>query len=298
MRERVLRVEQPYGEAFGVVAEPADGAAAARPAVVLLNAGAIRRIGPNRMWVEAARRWAAEGTASLRLDLSGIGDADGDSTGYATEIGLYVPEFLEQVERALDAIAREGGPDRFLLTGLCAGAYWSFHAAGRDARVDSAFLLNSRVLFWDDDEMEEREVRRVGELLLRPRSWGRIVRGDVGLDRIVAGIKALVVGARRSLAGLFRRVRGAPPAPTDTDAGSLDRALDALGDRGATVVLAFSGAEPLHAELTRSGHLARVDHWPGLRIEELPGFDHTLRPLRAQQAAHAALDAWVREQAG
>jgi alpha/beta superfamily hydrolase len=31
------------------------------------------------MWVEASRRWAALGVATLRIDLEGIGDADGDA---------------------------------------------------------------------------------------------------------------------------------------------------------------------------------------------------------------------------
>ena len=45
---------------FGMLGEPVD-----RPrsdvCAIFLNAGAVRRIGPNRLWVEAARRWSARG---------------------------------------------------------------------------------------------------------------------------------------------------------------------------------------------------------------------------------------------
>ena len=62
---------------MGILTEPVG------PAVdlcaVWLNAGPQRRIGPNRMWVETARRWAALGVPSVRVDLAAIGDADGDS---------------------------------------------------------------------------------------------------------------------------------------------------------------------------------------------------------------------------
>ena len=51
---------------------------------MLLNSGAVRRIGPQRMWVEAARRWAALGVPTLRFDVVGVGDSDGDGSAYAT----------------------------------------------------------------------------------------------------------------------------------------------------------------------------------------------------------------------
>ncbi len=75
--ESVFTAPQPFGSLFGVLASPVEPGASGLCAV-LLNAGAIRRVGPNRMWVEAARRWATDGIPTLRLDLEGIGDADGN----------------------------------------------------------------------------------------------------------------------------------------------------------------------------------------------------------------------------
>ena len=73
VREAPFLVEHEVGTLFGILAEPVDGP---RPplAAIFLNAGAVRRIGPNRLWVEAARRAAAEGLPTLRVDLEGIGD--------------------------------------------------------------------------------------------------------------------------------------------------------------------------------------------------------------------------------
>ena len=58
--ETPMRIAQPVGDLVGILTEPTDGPVSDL-CVVLLNAGAIRRIGPNRMWVEAARRWAQRG---------------------------------------------------------------------------------------------------------------------------------------------------------------------------------------------------------------------------------------------
>jgi hypothetical protein len=52
----------------------------------------------------------------------------------------------------------------------------------------------------------------------------------------------------------------------------------------------FSGGEPLYEELERDGYMSRLDRWPNVNVERLPGDVHTLRPLLSQQRAHEALD--------
>ena len=59
---------------------PRRRAEAGQPWVVLLNAGIIHRIGPNRLYVQLARRLASRGHAVLRFDLAGIGDSEPPST--------------------------------------------------------------------------------------------------------------------------------------------------------------------------------------------------------------------------
>jgi len=58
---------------FGILTEP-EGAPLG-PTVLLLNAGLIHHIGPARLWVSLARRFAAAGMRCLRFDLSGLGDS-------------------------------------------------------------------------------------------------------------------------------------------------------------------------------------------------------------------------------
>ena len=97
--ERPVRVHTgPDGEVEGIL----DRAGRRRRAVallVLLNSGAIRRIGPNRMWVELARRWAQRGVASLRVDLPGIGEAAGDDVRLDTT--YYLPLYVAAARQAV-----------------------------------------------------------------------------------------------------------------------------------------------------------------------------------------------------
>ena len=69
--ERAVRIE-PSG-LFGI--ETANAAASAGPTVIFVNNGFGSHVGPSRLWVVLARRWAAAGLRCVRLDLSGIGDS-------------------------------------------------------------------------------------------------------------------------------------------------------------------------------------------------------------------------------
>jgi dienelactone hydrolase len=275
VRETPLSIQQPFGRLFGVLTEPADGAGRELGAI-LLNAGAIRRIGPNRMWVDMARRWAARGVPSLRLDLEGLGDADGDAARFADVAELYVPELVAQVRSAIDVLEARSAVGNFALAGLCSGAYWSFHGALEDERVVAAFMLNPRTLFWDATLENVRYVRRG---LLQPSSWRMVLRGDVRLSRVGRVVRYAPRSMFRHLIARWR---------SHGERDELDVALDRLSSLNKHLVFVFSENEPLYEELQRQGRLG--DRWPKVALELLPGRDHTLRPAYSQRRAHDALD--------
>jgi len=282
IRETPITIAQPFGELFGVLAEPL-GEPVGDTCAVLLNAGAIRRIGPNRMWVETARRWSALGVPTVRLDLEGIGDADGDSGAFGEMAGLYVPALVDQVRGALDRLAALGYGPRFVLAGLCSGAYWAFHAALTDERVVAAYLLNPRALFWDPTLEVTREVRKA---FLRSSAWRKVLRGEIPMERM-AGLAYRTPGvfARRAVA---RVARGAARQTRGGD--RLDLAFDRLREEGKRIELMFSSGEPLYEELESEGRLDRLDRWPNVGLELVAGNIHTLRSADAQASAHQALD--------
>ena len=182
IRETPLTVFHPYGDLFCILSEPVDEPTADVTGV-LLNAGAVRRVGPNRMWVEMSRRWAARGVPTLRVDLGGIGDSGGDATCYYEVPGFYVPELASHVSAILDML-EERGSGRFALGGMCAGAYWAFQFALRDQRVAAAYMVNPSYLFWDSLLVAVREARLVRRLK-RAVTWRRIFTGKVPLSRMI-----------------------------------------------------------------------------------------------------------------
>jgi dienelactone hydrolase len=274
VRETPVWIESTTGPLFAILAEPVDRAPAPA-AAVFLNAGAVRRIGPNRIWVETARRWAAAGVPTVRLDLHAIGDTDGETEPYRDVANFYVRETAaDEIRAALDALEARGLGPRLLLAGLCAGGFWAFQGADRDPRVTAALLLNPGALVWHTDLVRSRDARRLRRLL-QPAWWSRLLRGQVRTARIKAvSTAALQTALKRPT------VERSPVA-----------ILDALAERDVAIELAFSDDEWVEAELRRDGVLAQVDRWPLLVQHRLPSRDHTLRPIVAQAGASAVLDA-------
>ena len=296
VRESPLTFAVAGGSLFGVLATPPATGAAAAPApltAVFLNAGAVRRIGPNRIWVEAARRWASMGIPTLRLDVDGIGDADGDARRYVNVGEFYRPQIGAHVDAVLDALASRGLGDRFVLVGLCSGAYWAFHTAARDERVTAAFLLNARALSWDPAFERRREARKL-ERLLDASFWRGIVRGEIGVPRVQAIATAVTSGVRLAAVNLPPRIGARRRAERHED--QVAATLDRLRETDTRVILAFSADEPLQAELADHGLLRRAASWPNLTLATLPARDHTLRPIVAQRGAHELLDRSLEEE--
>ncbi len=143
MRERVISVGQ-INPLFGIICEPEATAnspenspengpenSPENVAVVLLNSGVIHRVGSCRLSVTLARSIAEHaGLVAVRFDFSGVGDSEARrSTLTAAESAVG------EVQEVMDYLAREKKIDRFILYGLCSGAYASYRTALKDPRV-------------------------------------------------------------------------------------------------------------------------------------------------------------------
>jgi len=270
VRETAVPFEGAGQQLYAIIAEPVDRQRADLT-LILYNAGAIRRIGPNRMWAEAARRWAAAGIPVIRVDVEGIGDAGGDGSAYReSDDPFYTPDLVEQARAALDLAVERGFPDRFALGGLCSGGYWAFQAALADPRVRSVIMLNPRLLFFDPRSDGERELRKLSRLFT-PAGLRRIKLEKLSWKR-----------AARLGRHLLRRRAGSSPGAT--------AALELLSRRGQQIVMGFSGEEPLYEELRRQFSPDGLERF-GVHVSELPYKSHTLKPMKAQEAGHRVIDA-------
>jgi pimeloyl-ACP methyl ester carboxylesterase len=283
LRESAFELEGEGGVMRGTLVEPsASEADRPRLCVVLPNSGAVRRIGPSRMWVEASRRWASLGVSTLRVDLLAIGDGDGDERVFRWPGAFYGPERTQQLLAVLDALAERGIADRFVLCGLCSGTFWSYGAAQADPRVCSTMLINPWWFEFHDAVPLSRYARLTIELMRAGdvREIMRLVRSE---DRAARAARAL--GTR--LRGV---VRGRAQAPA-MDATEL--AFAALRERGVRTLLLLGYREALEETLTAAGRIDQREPYPGVTLERIPVADHTFRPVWAQRFVHEALDRWL-----
>jgi hypothetical protein len=125
------------GGLVGIYSEPQGGANPCRPAALLFNVGLNHHVGPNRLNVDLARRLAALGFASLRFDLSGLGDSEArrDLRSDEERAVLDLTEAMEELTRR-----KEIGS--FVLISLCSGVDPAHAVAAADSHVTGAIFMD------------------------------------------------------------------------------------------------------------------------------------------------------------
>jgi hypothetical protein len=235
----------------GILTEPStndigDGA----PTALLLNAGMLHRVGPNRLHVKLARELAKAGILVLRFDFSGIGDSPSSSRGKKS----------------------------FILIGICSGADVAFRTACCDERVAGAIMING---FYLDDSKTRKlaplvqgsvQERYYRGRLLNPKSWWRLISGKSDLR----GIRVFVSNKLRGIV-----TRGGSVAP-EMDLGSEWRSVTS---RGAELMLVYSeGSTALDTfRLTLERELRVLSSTGKLDVEILQETDHVFTLIWSQE---------------
>jgi pimeloyl-ACP methyl ester carboxylesterase len=258
-------------------AEPVRG-------IVLLNAGAVPRVGPNRLHVPLARRLAARGALVLRVDLSGIGDS-APRPGCPENV-VYSEQAVRDVAAAVAWVRRQGAP-QVAVVGLCSGAYHAFKAAVAGEPIDTVVPINPLTFFYHPGMPLDFAAFRVTEAAQRYQksvrsaaSWKKLLRGDVDLRRVAR----IVAERARSMAehrlrDVLRQLR----VPLRDDLGS---EILALARRGVAMRFIFAGGDPGRAMLLEQGGSA-VDRVTSVEVIEGP--DHTFTPRWSHPLLEAAI---------
>ena len=280
----------PGGSLAGILCEPAVRTGQDRPALLLLNSGATHNVGSGRMSVMLARRLAARGFASLRMDVAGLGDS-APRAGRCDNL-IYCEDSLDDTRAALDWLEGQGHA-RVVSVGLCAGATLALHAALDDRRVVGQVLVNPGRFFLGGGETSEaviqaaaKRTRDYVQMMTDPRAWRAVLRSDRKVARVARTLTARALDALRLM---VQRVRGRVFG-TGHAAGDVAQLFRRLSERGAGTLLLYSADDitlgELESRLGRGGK--RLRGLPGVRLETLEGADHSLM-LRAAQERFAGM---------
>jgi alpha-beta hydrolase superfamily lysophospholipase len=301
--ETVVNIEAGNGATlFGVMCRPsrADAADSDGPALLLLNAGSVHAIGPNRLWVCLARRWAARGIRVLRIDISGIGDSAARAD--AEDNVVYSLHAMSDVSAALDHLRQHEGASACHVMGLCSGAYHAFKAATGNWGVDSALMINPLTYFWVPGtpltELKDYEVvslsQRYRSLLLSAQAWRRLLQGDLDLRAIGA------IASSATARGMALALRGAARwvgLPVKDD---LARELRRVSDAGVRLRFVFAANAPGYTLLAQqSGRaLATALRRGTVALTFVRGADHTFTRADARSRLLKVLDQLVAQACG
>lgn len=286
VREETVRLG-PAANLIGILSRPAAidaraGSGAEPPAIVMLNAGVLHRVGPHRMHVALARRLAARGHVALRLDLAGIGDSLAVAGAES-----FRASAVADTRAAMDGVAAETGASRFVLFGLCSGADNALATALADERVVGLVLL---------DPPTYRTRRSQARSLARKL-------GAMGGPAAIARWGAAVAQRRlRALAARVRdrvRARGGGDEPEQSEGREIPprpvyrEMLHALVARRVRLLAIFSGA--LGDRYDHADHLYEL--FPELRADVdrvyFPEANHMFTERWAQTALLDAVTAWI-----
>ena len=266
---------------FGMLCRPERGTDPR--AVIIGNGGRDPHYGSARIGVEFARRLAAEGIASLRIDFAGLGDSPGPPGQERVLSHMFETDRRPDITAAIDVLHALGFR-RFVVQGLCAGAYHAFHAAQADPRIGTLLLVNMPLFRWQTGwtigsiygrmSPPIHYLRRLG----RKEIWRRLLRGDVDIDSIVRGQYNRL--RDRVLRIVARCLGGAGP-------GFAAQAMTVLAKRQARTLFLFApgdaGLDPFTQAFGPMGAALRA--FDGASMEIVPGLDHDLNDRATRQTA-------------
>lgn len=265
----------------GIITQPELAAAdRRRPGILLLNAGSLHRIGPNRLHVKMARRLARSGFTVLRFDFSGIGDSASSDDPMPFE-DRAVHEAIE----AMDVLRDRSGIDRFIPAGICSGADGALSVARADPRVVGAILINGTLIEQEsnkdilDAAAKNTAARYYRSRLFNLKRWSRVMSGKSDVRSIGRVIRGRLTG-KASEQGRSRRL----PRPFD---GLQDRELAILlvaSDGSIAWDVYRTAIEPSAGPCIESGKL---------RIELIRNSDHLFTLEWAQKLLIDLVEDWL-----
>jgi pimeloyl-ACP methyl ester carboxylesterase len=281
MKERavVLRKDPAL---LGVLTEATAGPATSTvPGVLLLNAGVVHRVGPNRLHVRLARALAAAGFPVLRFDLSRLGDSD------VRIDSLSITESAPaETREAMDFMTGASGVKTFVLAGICSGASTAFQVALADPRVVGVFLiephafptLKGHILYY---------LRRLGQF----GSWhGAIFRQLAFLSPVLTRL-GRTPGADHEEEAALATLDSQAATPSRDEVAPLVRQLI---ERGVQMCMVYSGV-PRGYTYQRQFQDAFPDvpFKDQLTVVHVKDADHTFSRLHTQERLVQEMTRWI-----
>lgn len=278
--EEVLSFQCAEAKLWGILARPAVGLPEAPIAVLIAVGGPQYRIGSHRQFVLLARRLAAQGFASLRFDVRGMGDSEGEPRDFES-VG-------SDLHAAVDALLGAGAkPKRVVVWGLCDAASAAMMHTVSHSAVAGLVLVNP----WARSEasLAATHVKHYyGARLMQREFWRKLLRGGVSWR-----------GSAGTLLSSLWRARPLPwkRSLAQSDGSFQTRMARGLASFRGKVLLIVAGADLTAKEFLQ--HAESSLPWRGLLASDrvsrvdVPDADHTFSCRAWRAEVEDATLAWL-----
>lgn len=266
----------PNGKLFGIRCQPRRPST--RMPILFLNTGANRHIGTCRFTVMLARRLAAHGFPSWRIDLAGIGDSDA-MPGQPDHVLDSMASCVD-VYAALDMLESEGY-GRCIAVGLCSGAHLAFVCARHDSRLARLVLVNPQMF-----DLRDAETKGLRTWLWR--MWRDMLHGKAKWPALLP--PALRRAGKAVVA--FVGDRGALWPSRRGERNAVAKWFRRLGERGVRILLVYSPQDyGLSAAEIYLGPRDGIEAaFPNIALRVVEGTDHTMTRRWAREHLAALLE--------
>ncbi len=252
-----------------------------RGGVVLVHGWTGCRMGPNRILVEAARHLNACALATLRFDLSGRGESEGDPL--AMDLDCMIADSCAAL-RTLRSRLPTAAP--VALLGMCSGGNVALGALTVERHVRAAVCWSTYP--FQSQRQVRHDVRRTGHFLgqyarkaFRPGTWGRLVRGRLHLRMIL-----------KVLFGHFRK-RGGGSGRNLQESVRDAQIVEELGRYRGRLLFLFGGVDPEAVDARRIFERFFAAKGVQADFDEIPGANHNFYSLEWKRAAIERSADWL-----
>ncbi len=283
-------------DCFAILSEPTISTShAGLPVIVIVNSGANHRVGPGRLYVTIARELAHLGFRSLRIDIPGLGDSVVNER--SRENRDYISNSSDVIHDAIKALGEDYRDYRYVMTGLCSGAYASFHAALdlKDVNIAEAVLINPLTFYWHEGmALEGTSIENFGywnwyrKAARDMESWKKLLRGRANYSTLVKTIRNRV---RVVVSAKTRRIRrkgyARSKSLSEVAEGDLSQDLAKITSNSRHLTFVLASSDPGYDILmTDGGKMARRLLTSGkMSLYMIEDSDHTFSKYKPRSHA-------------
>ena len=268
MKESVCQFGPDHG-LTGILSEPDESVRVVdAPIALILNAGIVHNIGPFRLHVDLARMLAAAGYSSLRIDLSGLGDS---KTRTGKSVGK--DRATQDAVDAMDYLAEHLDNDRFVVVGLCSGAFNAHQVAIGDPRVVGAALFDGIVY------------RTLGFYL---RHYSRMARPRFWRN----AIKRRIIGEPLTREAAGESLGESEFFEVDKTQSEVAEEISGLVDRGVRLLFLYTEGYDDIASASQFQEMFNINPNDQVQVEYFNQAEHTFRLKHNRNAACERFTDW------